>query len=95
MEEHTFKLISSTYNSDDARHVLLSLIQDKIKSINSRCFGIEERGTRDTDHFRKRIKELTKMREELKELLASAEAAGADIEIDATIQINIKETVKG
>ncbi len=95
MEEHQFKLISSTYNSEDARHVLLSLIQDKIKSINNLCFGIEERGTHDTGHFRKRIKDLTQMREEIKEVLATAKQAGAEIEIDASIQIKIKEPVKG
>lgn len=95
MEEHQFKLISSTYNSNDARHVLLSLIQDKIKSINNLCFGLEERGTHDTAHFRKRIHDLTQMREEIKELLAAAEEAGADIEIDASIQIKITEPVKG
>ncbi len=95
MEEHKFKLVSSTYNSEDARHVLLSLIQDKIKSINNLCFGREERGTHDTGHFRKRIKDLTQMREEIKELLAKVEEAGADIEIDASIHIKIKEAVKG
>jgi hypothetical protein len=95
MEEHQFKLISSTYNPEDARHVLLSLIQDKIKSINNLCFGIEERGTHDTSHFRKRIVALTQMREEIKDLLAAAEDAGAAIEIDASIQIKIKEPVKG
>ncbi len=95
MEEHQFKLVSSTYNSEDARHVLLSLIQDKIKSINNLCFGREERGTHDTGHFRKRIVALTQMREEIKDLLAAAEDMGAEIEIDASIQIKIKEPVKG
>jgi GTP-sensing pleiotropic transcriptional regulator CodY len=71
------------------------LIQDKIKSINNLCFGIKERGNHDTDHFRKRVFELSKMREEIKELLASAEETGAEIEIDASIQIHIKEAVKG
>lgn len=91
MAQHDFKLVDSTYTPEEARNVLLSIIQDKIKSINRLCFSLEEREPCDLGHFRERIKQLTAMREEVKQVMAQAEDLGMNVEVDATISVTLRQ----
>lgn len=93
MNTNNFKLVDSTYTPEQGKQVLLSIIQDKIRSIHQLCFGIEERECGDVSHFRRRVKELSAMREEIKLLMDEAEAEGLEVEIDAQISITLKEAV--
>ena len=65
MTEFDFKLINSTYDTEDAKRVLLSLITDKIRSIQATIFSETERFGSDVSHLRSRIEELKQERENL------------------------------
>ncbi len=93
METQNFKLVDSRYSPEQAKSVLLSIVQDKIRSIHQLCFGIEERESGDVSHFRRRVKELTQMREEIKDLMTYAEEHGFDVDIDANISITLNVPV--
>lgn len=92
MNTHNFKLVDSTYDANDAKSVLISIIQDKINSLNKLCFSIEEMGGYDVTHFRNRVSQLKEMKAEIRYLLKHAEENDMQVEVDATIQVTLKKT---
>ena len=90
MNNYQLKLVNSTYPVSDAKRVLLSLITDKIKSLNETIFSEEERFGSDTQHLRNRVKELKQERENLIVLFNQFRKDDHIVAIDCNIDFNIK-----
>ena len=65
------KLINSSYAKNDAKEVLLSLLNDKIRFLSQRIFSLQERFGIDTRHEEARLEELKKARKGLLQILNS------------------------
>lgn len=95
MSEYRFKLIDSTYTAEDAREVMLSLVNDKIKFLNLKVFSLKEMNRNiDTSHQENRIRQLKKEFIKLHESLESALEEGADIAIDCEVKFRVLDPVK-
>jgi len=64
-----FKLIDSTYPAEEAKEVILSLVNDKINFLQKKIFSHEIRFELDTPHLKQRVTELKQEVQELKEIL--------------------------
>jgi hypothetical protein len=85
----TFKLIEGEFSTEEAREIILSLIQYKIQFHSIKILSNEERfGTKDT-HSMERLSEL---RETLKDIKTSMDAIGdKKLVIRSNITIEIAE----
>ena len=84
---HTFKLINGKFAAHDVRKILMEMIQSKINFHMREIHRIEERGDGSTNHSEKRIAQLKKTAETLKEVLTKAEAKGTNLKISAAVEI--------
>lgn len=92
MKNTSFKLVNTTYDAYDAKHVLVSIINDKITSLHRLAFGIQEREGTDVQHMKKRTLELQEVRAELVKMLSEAHSKGYQVKIDAHVQVEfVKE----
>lgn len=87
---HQYKLIDGTFTGENARHILLELIHNKIRYHQLQIFSIHERSNGDSAASEKRILELKQVAEDLKEILQQAEDHQQMVEISCPIQIKIK-----
>lgn len=93
MQESNFKLIDSTYDVEDAKSILISLISDKIKSIQGSIFSKTERFGSDVSHLQKRVEELKEEKERLITLFDKQnETDNKIVEIDCKVNFKIMET---
>ena len=65
MQQHSIKLIDSTYPAKHAKEVILTLLNDKIRFLSVQILSMEERFGEDTEHMRRRITELECEKREL------------------------------
>jgi hypothetical protein len=91
MKQKNFKLIDGTFEPEEARNILFSLVNTKINFHSMEAFGIAIRSSGDTSYHDKRISELTKMNLDLKVLLEEARGAGLDVKITGDIAITVVE----
>lgn len=84
---HTFKLINGKFAAQEARKILMELIQSKINFHVRELHGMEERGDYNTKHSEKRVAQLRKTAESLKKVLNKAEAKGTNLKISAAVEI--------
>lgn len=83
------KLISGEYKHAEAREILLSLIDSKIKFHNLNAFSTEERfGAKDKESS-KRLLELKSMRAEIVALLKASEPGDFSYKISSSIAIEV------
>ncbi len=87
--QHDFKLIDTTYKVEDAKDVLLSLIDDKIKFLGMQVFSLSERFGTDTIHLEKRMVALKKERENLIKIFAEQNNPENKVEIDCSVKLKI------
>ena len=81
-----YRLISGTFSPDDAREVLMTLIEDKIRYHARNNWSRRERCL-DTDWGDRRIAELRQTKAEIAELVASA--ASEDLQLTISCDINV------
>jgi len=91
MNNHQLKLIDSTYSAKDAKEVLLSLINDKIRFLSQKIVSIEERFGGDTSHLEKRVQQLTQERSQLITLFEHHENEDHLVEVDCNVHFSIKQ----
>lgn len=90
MQNYQFRLIDSNYGAQEANEVLTSLIQDKIRFLNQKCFSLEERFGSDTAHLKKRIKELQAEKRTLDLILEEFDRDEAEFQISCTVQMVVR-----
>ena len=90
MENHSIKLIDSTYDVNDSKEVLCSLLQNKIQFLNKEIFSIEERHGSDVVHLQLRKAELQGELSVICTMLSSLEE-GALLDIECSIGITVKQ----
>jgi hypothetical protein len=87
MDDH--KLISGEFNTEEAREILLNLIDSKIKFHTLKNFSAEERfGKKDPSSI-KRLAELKELRAEILRLLINNEGGDFVYKISSTIKIEM------
>ena len=91
MKNHQIQLIDTTYPVKDAKEVLFSLINDKIKFLNQRIFSMEECYSSDTSHLQNRRKRLKAELMKLLEIMEHIEGNESLVEIDCRIDLKITE----
>ncbi|MBR9833307.1 hypothetical protein GYB57_14275 [bacterium] len=85
----SFKLIEGQYDTDDAGRILVALISNKIKYHDVEAFRIQERSNGNVSHSEKRVKELTAVKEQIKQLVLDAAENGLDFKIRCDINIEL------
>lgn len=88
MQDHSIKLIDSTYPVSHSREVLLSLLNDKITFLGVQILSFEERFGKDTKHMKLRIKELENERSALVSYLNQLDEDTL-LELDCEISIKV------
>ncbi len=91
MKKHQFNLIDNTYSVDEAKELLLALVNDKIKFLDMHMFSLNERFGTDTTHLVKRVKELKASRAELVDVLRKLENDQHSIDINCAVKLTINE----
>ena len=81
------KLIDGDFKIEDARELLIKLIEYKLSYHQSKIFSAHERNSKPGIHSIERIDDLKNSKEQLKELLAKLES-GTELTIQSTITIN-------
>ncbi|MFN5846828.1 MAG: hypothetical protein ACK46O_14080 [Flavobacteriia bacterium] len=95
-EKRSYQLVDGNFNYTDATEVLFSLINSKIKFHDLQSFGKKERSEIDLHHSDRRSKELRKILEDIRTLIARAEKGGMHLSISGTIEITLtKPTANG
>lgn len=83
----TIKLIDGSFSSKEAKEILVNLINNKINFHSRRNLAVEESTGKTDQVSQKRIKELTKAREDIIDFLSNKETSGKGISIHSIIQI--------
>ncbi|MFT6210356.1 MAG: hypothetical protein ACJATE_000972 [Bacteroidia bacterium] len=86
-----FSLIDNTYAAENAREVITSLINDKIKFLNIQMLSNQERFGSDVSHLQKRVKELEADRKRMIALFVDCAANDKEIEISCEVKLVTKE----
>ncbi|WP_159466764.1 hypothetical protein [Dyadobacter sp. 3J3] len=89
MENGDITLISGIYEFDDARDVLLSLINQKISFHNLRNFSMQERFGINDSTSESNIEILIKARLEIMDYLVLAKSLGCLLSVQSTISIQL------
>ena len=88
-EEKLFKLIDGIFSPEDAREILLHIIENKIHFHNLRIFGTEERfGVKD-EHSIKRVQELKETRDQIVAVLDEAKEKRKNITLRSLVSIDV------
>jgi len=88
-ENRRFCLISGSFSAEDARQVLLSLINHKINFHELNAWSHRERFGEDNAASLKRVEELSRTREEIAQLINKAAAMGQTLSINSSIEIDL------
>ncbi len=86
-DKQHFQLIDGIFTPAEASRVLGSLIKSKMDYHSMEKFSNEERFGRDLSHSEKRLHQLAKLNDALKELFASAADAKQNLKINGWIEI--------
>lgn len=87
-----FQLVKGVFNADDAREVLLHLLQQKMKFHCTRQFELDERFGIVDEYSKKRVQELKMSKKEVLELVQQAAIIGKNLHIRCDIQIEMVDT---
>ena len=90
---HQFALIDSTYSAYDAREVITSLINDKIRFLNIQILSLQERYGQNTEHLENRVRELEVNRREMIDLLTKTTTEDALVEVSSLVNVTVKQSV--
>jgi hypothetical protein len=87
MNIENFTLVDGKFSAEDAREILLSLINNKIKFHELKNFSYEVRYSRSDNHSVMRIAELKACREALKEKLKMAVDENTVVRVHSSIVV--------
>ncbi|WP_051286106.1 hypothetical protein [Salinimicrobium terrae] len=85
---YTLKLIDNKFTPEEAKEVLLTLINDKIKFHSTKNFSSEIRTGLSQEHSRQRIKELEEAKKEIIALIRKAEDVNILLDVESSIHIS-------
>ncbi len=91
-QEFEFSLIDNTYSAEDAREVITSLINDKIRFLNIQILSIHERFGFDVTHLEKRVTQLEQDRKRLMSMLADYANSAVEIDVICDVKMVAKRT---
>lgn len=89
MKKQEYKLVKGTFDLDEAREVLMSLINSKINFHAKKNLSSRERFGKIDQDSEKRIEELSISREQILQLLKHADESKQKITIISTISLEI------
>lgn len=89
MQDQQLTLINSTYAPEQAREVLCSLLNDKIRFLNHQIISTFERSGSDTSHLERRLVEIKAERDQLTRQLKALANDEYLLEIDCRINIKV------
>jgi hypothetical protein len=89
--ESQHKLIVGIFDPNEAKTLLNSLINNKISFHSLEDFSSQIRFNKDTNHSKKRIEELNKMKALIEEMIIQAETEKHTLEIECMIKISVNK----
>ena len=89
--ESQHKLIEGIFDPNEAKTLLNSLINNKISFHSLEDFSSQIRFNKDTDHSKKRIEELNKMKALIDVVINQAEVEKHTLEIECMIKISVNK----
>ena len=90
-KKDSYRLITGEFTPDEAREVLMTLINDKIKFHQRNNLSRLERLGETGEAGEKRISELLKAKEDLLALIDEAKGAGTELTIDCNIEASLTQ----
>lgn len=90
MQNHQIKLIDSTYDVQQAKEMLLALINSKLSFIDHQIFACGDCYGADTTHMKVRKNALVAEKARLVQVLKSYQNGNNEVELDCTISLNIR-----
>jgi hypothetical protein len=85
---YTLKLIDNKFTPGEAKEVLLTLINDKIRFHSTKNFSSEVRTGISQEHSRQRIEELEEAKKEIIALIEKAEEMNILLDVESSIHIS-------
>lgn len=89
MQDRELKLIDNSYKASEAKEVLCSLINEKIRFLNLQIASRSERFGEDTSYLKQRIEQLTKEKKDIIDFMDTLDAEGHSVKIGATAAIEV------
>lgn len=86
-----FQLVKGTFNLEEAKEVLFSLLNSKIKYHQQQAFSISERNVGNIAYSENRIEELNQAREKVVQFMNEEFEDGYSIQIDGIITIKVMQ----
>lgn len=91
MENGQFKIINGTFTPQQAREILITIVNAKINYHVLKGFGNTIRDGVDTSNANNRISELTEIKKLMAEVFEQAEVSGNSLKITGNINIEFVE----
>lgn len=88
-ETHEFKLINGTFKAEEAKRILLEMLNNKVNFHSRQIHRIQEHSGDTAHHSEHRMNELLDTIESLKTVLLNAEQNKSDIKIHCPIIIEV------
>jgi hypothetical protein len=85
-----FKLVDGSFTPEEAKTVINSLIDSKIKFHNLEDFSNNIRFNSDSSHSKKRVEQLNEIKKEINLLMTEANSNGQLVELKCHFEISIK-----
>ena len=89
MDKHQFKLIEGNFSTDEAKKVLMSVINSKINYHNLNAFSDFVRNNENESNTKTRVSELVASREGIIKIIEEAEAKEMKLNIKSNIIIEL------
>ncbi len=87
--ENKFKLIEGVFNPDDAKEVIINLLQNKLQFHSNKLFSSEIKFGIKDEYSKERLKQLNQSKTELLEILKECELNNYSLKINSSIEIEI------
>lgn len=89
--ESQHKLIEGVFAPNEAKNLLNSLINNKISFHSLEDFSNQIRFNKDTNHSKKRIEELNKMKTLIEDVINQADTEKHTLKIECMIKISVNK----
>ncbi|WP_148899422.1 hypothetical protein [Fodinibius salinus] len=86
-------LVEGTFSAEEAREILMALIQSKLKFHNLKNLRSFEQSGQADSKSENRIQELQEMREEVLELINHADKTDQQLQIDSKVNITLENNI--
>lgn len=87
MDKYQFKLIEGDFSSQDAKTVLMSVINSKVNFHNLNAFSEFVKNSETCETSKRRISELSKASEDILKLIEESEKKGMKLKINGDISV--------